>query len=110
MSTRRFIHGISMAALALGLLMGCDSPVSGRAPVAEREAQTDDSKITTRVKAKLADEAPAGLGTIGVETNGGVVQLTGVVASAAMKERAAEIVRGVTGVRDVVNNLNVQSS
>ena len=54
----------------------------------------DDWTITSYVKAKLANEAPAGLGTIGVETSDGVVRLTGVVATAE-RQQAGQIVRGV---------------
>ena len=47
---------------------------------------------------------------IDVDTNQGVVALNGTVSSEAMRVRAAEIAREVKGVRDVVNNLRVQTS
>ncbi len=47
---------------------------------------------------------------IDVDTNQGVVYLNGIVENAAMRSRAVELARQVRGVRDVVNNLRVQSS
>ncbi|MBI1894288.1 MAG: BON domain-containing protein [Candidatus Rokubacteria bacterium] len=47
---------------------------------------------------------------IDADTNQGVVHLNGIVENAAMRNRAAELARQVRGVRDVVNNLRVQSS
>ncbi len=68
----------------------------------------DDTTITTTVKGKLAAEKGSTLTRIQVDTDRGVVQLSGVVQSAADKARAAEIARSVGGVRRVVNNLQVQ--
>ena len=68
----------------------------------------DDTTITTTVKAKLAADKAATLTRVEVDTNRGVVQLSGVVQSAADKNRAAEIARSVGGVQRVVNNLQIQ--
>lgn len=69
----------------------------------------DDAAITTTVKTKLAAEKAVTLTRVGVETEKGVVYLTGVVDSEALKERAGEIARKVGGVREVVNNVRVQA-
>lgn len=68
----------------------------------------DDTTITTTVKSKLAAEKGSTLTRVSVETNRGVVQLSGVVASSADKALAERVARGVGGVRNVVNNLQVQ--
>ncbi len=68
----------------------------------------DDTTITTTVKAKLAGDKGSTLTRVSVDTDRGVVQLSGVVQSAADKSRAGEIARSVSGVRRVVNNLQVQ--
>jgi osmotically-inducible protein OsmY len=68
----------------------------------------DDAKITAAVKTKLAEEKPATLTKVDVDTNKGTVYLTGNVESAAVKVRATELARQVAGVREVVNNLAVQ--
>jgi hypothetical protein len=68
----------------------------------------DDTTITTTVKTKLAAEKGTTLTRIQVDTNRGVVQLSGTVESAAVRSRAEQVVREVSGVRSVVNNLQVQ--
>jgi osmotically-inducible protein OsmY len=68
----------------------------------------DDAKITAAVKTKLASEKVATLTKVDVDTNKGTVYLTGNVENAAVKARATEIARDVSGVREVVNNLKIQ--
>jgi hyperosmotically inducible protein len=70
----------------------------------------DDATITASVKTNLAAAGAATLTKVDVDTNNGVVSLNGVVDSAAMKERAAQIARQTSGVQGVVNNLQVQSA
>ncbi|MGH7962310.1 MAG: BON domain-containing protein [Candidatus Binatia bacterium] len=71
----------------------------------------DDATITASVKTKLAtDQDASTLTKIDVDTNTGTVILNGVVADAAMKQRASELARQVSGVREVVNNLQLQAS
>jgi hyperosmotically inducible periplasmic protein len=68
----------------------------------------DDTNITTAVKSKLAVDTASSLARVGVETTRGTVQLTGVVDSAATREKAAAVARSVDGVKNVVNNIQVQ--
>src|SRR5947209_13502795 len=68
----------------------------------------DDTTITTTVKTKLAAEKGITLTRVQVDTNRGVVQLTGVVDSASDRSKAEQIARGVGGVKSVVNNLQVK--
>ena len=68
----------------------------------------DDTTITTTVKAKLAAEKGASLTRIQVDTDRGVVQLSGVVDTAADRAKAEQIARGVGGVKSVRNNLQAQ--
>ena len=69
----------------------------------------DDTTITSSVKSKLAVDKASSLTRVGVETTRGSVQLTGVVDSQATKNRAAELAKSVDGVKNVVNNLQIQS-
>jgi hyperosmotically inducible periplasmic protein len=69
----------------------------------------DDATITAQVKTKLAAEKPATLTKVDVDTNQGTVYLTGNVENATVKARATELARQVAGVRDVVNNLRIQT-
>ncbi len=68
----------------------------------------DDTTITTTVKAKLAAEKGTTLTRVQVDTDRGVVQLSGVVETAADKAKAEQIARSVSGVKSVRNNLQTQ--
>ena len=68
----------------------------------------DDSVITTKVKALLAEDAFLKSFQIGVETYKGTVQLSGFVDSQNTVNKAVEITRSVKGVRSVKNNLIVK--
>ncbi|SRR6266550_304666 len=67
----------------------------------------DDSTLTTSVKTSLAGERLNTLTRVCVETNNGVVYLTGEVETAAEKSRAGMVASQVKGVKKVVNNLQV---
>ncbi len=67
----------------------------------------DDTAITTAIKGKyLADDTLKGL-DISVETEQGVVMLTGSVQNDAAKELATTIAQGVDGVTSVNNQLMI---
>lgn len=68
----------------------------------------DDSTITTKVKAELVNDPVTKAREISVETFKGVVQLSGFVNTPEEKDRAGEIARGVKGVADVKNNINIK--
>ncbi len=68
----------------------------------------DDGTLTTRVKAALLAKKGISSFDIGVETDHGVVQLSGFVDSAAQVRLAGRTARGVKGVRRVKNDLNVR--
>jgi len=68
----------------------------------------DDTTITTQVKAKLAGDKTSSVTRVQVDTNRGVVQLSGTVESSGDRSRAEQMARGVEGVKSVVNNLQVQ--
>jgi hyperosmotically inducible protein len=95
----------SMLALVVlvALTAGCTSMTGKTAG-----QNVDDASITASVKGKLAAEKPATLTKVDVDTNKGTVYLTGIVETAAIKERATELARQVAGVREVVNNLKIQ--
>ena len=68
----------------------------------------DDSTITTKVKALLAEDNFLKSFQIGVETYKGRVQLSGFVNSPDAVKKAGEITRSVKGVTSVANNLIVK--
>jgi osmotically-inducible protein OsmY len=68
----------------------------------------DDSTITTKVKALLAEDDFLKSFQIRVETYKGRVQLSGFVNSQDAVKKAGEITRSVKGVTSVANNLIVK--
>ena len=68
----------------------------------------DDSVITTKVKALLAEDDFLKSFQISVETYKGTVQLSGFVNSQQAVDKAGEIARSVKGIKNVKNNLIVK--
>ena len=68
----------------------------------------DDSIITTKVKALLAEDDFLKSFQISVETYKGTVQLSGFVDSQNAVDKAGQIARSVGGVTSVKNNLIVK--
>ena len=67
----------------------------------------DDSYITGAVKTQLASDKLVSLTRVEVETNNGVVYLTGQVQTAEQRSHIGSLASQVKGVRQVVNNLQV---
>jgi len=95
---------------------GVDDKVQDEAKEAARDADdatdragdaTSDAALTTKVKTKfLADDDISGL-KIDVDSNNGVVTLTGTVPTAAEKALAVKTAKATDGVKSVVDNLKV---
>ena len=68
----------------------------------------DDATITSKVKAKFAEDKTVSASRISVETLKGVVQLSGFATNAEERERAADLARGVSGVQSVRNSIQIQ--
>jgi osmotically-inducible protein OsmY len=67
-----------------------------------------DARIESEVKARLVAEKSANLTRLGVVSRQAVVHLTGMVASPEQKALAESVAKSVSGVRRVVNTLEVQ--
>lgn len=89
--------------LALASLVGTTA-CSSTVPV---EAQIDDAAITAQVKSKLAADPEVAAHNIDVDTNEGVVTLSGRVDDGAERSEAEKLARNTDGVRRVINNLKV---
>ena len=100
----RLLSAVVMLALAV-------STVVGPAAAADRSVgeKIDDAKITTAVKTKLTADRVKNLVDVSVETDDGVVRLTGKVPTAEAKFEAERIARRTNGVREVKNDLRVES-
>lgn len=95
---------LSAGLLTIVLMTGCQAMTGKTAG-----ENVDDATISTSVKARLAADKIGNLTRVDVDTNRGVVSLNGVVQSAEHKARAEEVARRAGGVRDVINNLQIQS-
>lgn len=68
----------------------------------------DDATVTASVKAKLVGEKASNLTRVDVDTNNGTVYLNGTVESAEQKSKAEQLAWQASGVKTVVNNLQIQ--
>ena len=86
-------------------IIGCaGTQKSGKNPV---ETMMDDSTITTRINHEMMRDKVVKARQIDVDTIGGHVTLTGVVATPNEAKRATQIARGVPGVKSVSNNIQI---
>lgn len=68
----------------------------------------DDAVITTRIKTEMAKDKEVSATSIKVETDRGVVKLSGTAKSKAEAEKAVVIAQSVKGVASVKNDIVVQ--
>jgi len=106
MMNRRSMLRAATAAMILPAVAAC-ARTSTRQSTGE---YIDDASITTRVKAKLAEDSEVRARDVKVETYNGVVQLSGFVGTTAEARRAVELTRDVPGVRSVRNDIRIKSA
>lgn len=70
----------------------------------------DDASISAQVKMALLTHKSTSFFKTGIETNNGVVTLSGKASSAAAKDMAAKVASNVNGVTSVINNMTVNDS
>jgi len=94
-------------AVAFGAIVSTGCAVSsGQSTVGQF---VDDATITTRVKARFADDAQVSAMRIGVETLNGTVQLSGFASTQAEKDQAQRVARSVPDVKSVKNDIVVRA-
>jgi len=91
--------------VVLFLMTGCQAMTG-----ATMGQNIDDGTLTSYVKSKLASDKIVSLTRVGVETNNGVVYLTGEVETAEQRSRIGSLTSQVGGVKQVVNNLQVRKN
>jgi len=98
----RTIKNVAGTLVVLFLISSC------QAMTGETMGQNiDDGTLTSYVKTKLASDRIVSLTRVGVETNNGIVYLTGEVETGEQKSRSGSLAYEVKGVKQVVNNLQV---
>ena len=71
---------------------------------------TGDTAITAKVKAALIAEPGLKSTDINVETKDGTVTLTGNVDNPDMRVKAKQVASSTSGVKGVIDNLNVKTT
>jgi hyperosmotically inducible protein len=90
-----------VAALSVGAVFAADPNAT--------PSRVDDAAITAKVKAELMRDPDTKAHQINVDTNAGVVQLSGFVDTVAARTKAEDDARLVQGVQSVSNRLEVRS-
>ncbi len=104
MKSSHLLAALVLAGLLVGPMAGCTST-----PTSESTGEyIDDAAISTKVRAELIGDKDLNVFKIDVTTFKGVVQLSGFVNSASIKERAGTVAAGVQGVKEVRNNLVIK--
>ena len=94
-----------LAVILLFVVAGCaGSQKTGENPVS---GVMDDSTITSRINHEMLKDDKVKARQIDVDTIGGHVTLTGVVATREESSRAAQIARNVPAVKSVTNNIQI---
>jgi hyperosmotically inducible protein len=103
MKSKYIRHATLTAFLATALLgVGCASTQSA-------STQLGDSAITTKIAAKLASDPEINPFNVDVDTNEGVVTLSGAVEKVEAREEAEKLARNTEGVRKVINDITYGS-
>lgn len=107
-------HNQPVLTLALATALVATLAATGGCAVTRNQetvgAYIDDATLTTRVKAKLADNTTVSALAIGVETLKGTVQLSGFARSEAERATAEKLARETSGVVAVRNDIVVRPS
>lgn len=81
--------------------------VSITVPLLAQKAPPSDGALTDRVRQKLVSDPEIKGSRVAVDVKQGVVTLTGSVETLKAKQKADKVVKKVSGVKKVVNNLNI---
>ncbi|HXH85071.1 MAG TPA: BON domain-containing protein [Candidatus Tectomicrobia bacterium] len=99
----RGLKTLAAVLVILTVAVGC------RATTGKTAGQNiDDATITAAVKSRLVADKATNLTKVDVDTNNGTVYLNGTVETAEQKSRAEQLAWQASGVKSVVNNLQVQ--
>jgi osmotically-inducible protein OsmY len=96
--------------LAIGLCLAVAGATGCQSTSGKTAGQAmSDASMSTAVQATLTGDRVSNFTRVDVDTERGIVTLTGVVPSADHKARAGELARQVDGVKRVNNRLQIQN-
>lgn len=96
-----------MALALVGFVPAVVSCASGPSQESTGE-YVDSSVLSAKVRTQIVKDEKLSLFDIDVTTYRNVVQLSGFVDSAELKERATQVAASVDGVREVRNNIEIK--
>lgn len=99
---------IALITLPLFLGAGCARPPATTSHHRTATDQVQDASITAAVKVALAFKPGVAATAINVDTTDGVVTLHGLVDTESERQLAAKVAEDVSGVHDVVNDIEVR--
>ncbi len=115
-AARHTLRAVVVTAVAVFALGACSRSEKQEVRTEAKQATNtaasvvDNAAMTTKVKAALLADAMVKGTQINVDSNAGVVKLTGTVDTPGQVTRAVEIAKGVSGVTRVENNLTSSPS
>jgi hyperosmotically inducible protein len=98
---KRLMKNSLMVLALLGFLSGC-AIVQGKSSPSQ---YSSDAAATTAIKAKLIQSDITSASNIHVETQNGVVQMSGFVSNSTQSAEAQRLASSVSGVKSVINDL-----
>jgi osmotically-inducible protein OsmY len=99
-----------VAGALVGAFAGCATePHDSSTHSASVTEKVEDSWITTKIKSEFALDKTVSATNIHVDTNNGVVRLSGAAKSSEEANKAVSIARSVKGVTSVRNEMQIQS-
>ena len=106
----RWVLIATMAAAAAACTTSEEKAGPAESTAANAGRVVDDSVITGKVKAALVADPTTKAHQISVETFKGVVQLSGFVDTSEARSRATQVAKGVDGVKNVKNDLELRNN
>jgi hyperosmotically inducible periplasmic protein len=86
----------------------CAEGAGAKQAYEDAEASLNDAGTTSRIKTALAINPLTKKAVIHVNTNNGVVNLTGAIQNVSIVQQAQEIAQNTTRVKGVRNNLSIE--
>ena len=117
--SKGFAMRIVLAAMLALMISGCSSILLGNASAGDGGMTTDtrsdaqvaaDNTISASIRRQLSADSVVGAYAIGIRTIDRKVTLSGTVGSFAARDRAIEIANNTDGVKDVRNQLVVNTN
>jgi len=98
------MRSVTLTVFLAALLLGTTAPALGGETAGE---YVDDTAISTKIKASLIKDQELKAFDIHVDTDHGIVHLSGTVDTSIQKADAIRIAKNTANVKDVVNDIVV---